>query len=137
MAALLATRGIAAPSSFLTETRPRGHRRQRGQPDPPGCKHDHPSGTTGPGEAGLLVGDSIAASLESALSAEFASRGASFASIATPGCGVITGVPANGPDDPIREVSGKSVAGCPETIPQRQSDAVASFHPGLVIAIST
>lgn len=85
----------------------------------------------------LLIGDSIAASLESALSAEFASRGVSLASIATPGCGVITGVPANGPGDSIREVNGKSVAECPDTIPQRQSDAVASFHPDLVVAIST
>ncbi|MGB3410459.1 MAG: acyltransferase family protein [Microthrixaceae bacterium] len=135
--AVLATRGVAAPSSFLTE-------RAQGDIDvnEVGPAKPDASTTTIPEQPVratriLLIGDSIAASLESALSAEFASRGVSFASIATPGCGVITGVPANGPGDPIREVSGKSVAECPDTIPQRQSEAVASFHPDLVVAIST
>src|SRR5690606_17035550 len=92
---------------------------------------DAPGGTTSTTEAGprraervLLVGDSIAASLEEALSQAFTARGVSFASIARPGCGVVAGVPASGPGQPVREMGGVDVSQCETTLAGSQEEAV-------------
>ena len=105
---------------------------------------DAPGGTTSTTEAGprraervLLVGDSIAASLEEALSQAFTARGVSFASIARPGCGVVAGVPASGPGQPVREMGGVDVSQCETTLAGSQEEAVAGFAPDLVLSIST
>lgn len=105
---------------------------------------DEPGGTTSTTEAGprraervLLVGDSIAASLEEALSQAFTARGVSFASIARPGCGVVAGVPASGPGQPVREMGGVDVSQCETTLAGSQEEAVAGFAPDLVLSMST
>ncbi len=105
---------------------------------------DAPGGTTSTTEAGprraervLLVGDSIAASLEEALSQAFTARGVSFASIARPGCGVVAGVPASGPGQPVREMGGVDVSQCETTLAGSQEEAVAGFAPDLVLSMST
>lgn len=85
----------------------------------------------------LLVGDSVAASLETALAAEFEQRGISFASAASPGCGVVTGLPANAPDATIGLFDGVDISACSDTIPDRQLHAVQTFEPDLVVSLST
>ena len=85
----------------------------------------------------LLIGDSIAASLESALSEELEAKGVAFASIATPGCGVVTGDPSTAPNKPIVEFGGSRIADCSAQIPIKQTNAVRSFDPDLVLVIST
>jgi peptidoglycan/LPS O-acetylase OafA/YrhL len=84
----------------------------------------------------LLVGDSVAASLQDALAESLTARGITFASVATPGCGVIVGVPGKGPDKPITMMGNVKVAECENSIPQRQSDSVAQFNPDLVVSLS-
>jgi len=84
----------------------------------------------------LLVGDSVAASLQDALAQSLTARGITFASVATPGCGVIVGVPGKGPDKPITMMGNVKVSECENSIPQRQNDAVAQFNPDLVISAS-
>ena len=49
----------------------------------------------------LLVGDSVADSLQGALAVEAASRGISFLGRVRPGCGLVTGVPAYPTGSPI------------------------------------
>lgn len=80
----------------------------------------------------LLVGDSVAASLEGQLLAALRSAGVSAASAAAPGCGVITGFPAD-EDGRIAEMTRQ----CNGIIPKRQSDAVARFRPDLVVVLSS
>ena len=84
----------------------------------------------------LLVGDSVAASLQDALAESLTARGITFASVATPGCGVIVGVPGKGPDKPITMMGNVMVAECENSIPQRQNESVAQFNPDLVISLS-
>lgn len=97
--------------------------------------------TTAPGprtpQRVLLVGDSIAASLEDALSDAFAERGISFASIARPGCGVVVGVPATGPGQPVREMGGVDVSQCESSLADTQRASVRGFRPDLVLTMST
>lgn len=85
----------------------------------------------------LLVGDSIAASLQAALGRELAERGVSFASAAVPGCGVVVGQAASGPGQLITDVGGADTSFCSDAIPGLQRDAVERFAPDLVISIST
>jgi peptidoglycan/LPS O-acetylase OafA/YrhL len=85
----------------------------------------------------LLVGDSVAASLQDALAQSLTARGITFASVAAPGCGVIVGVPGSSKDTPIKMLGNVMVAECENTIPQRQSESVAQFKPDLVISLST
>ena len=84
----------------------------------------------------LLVGDSVAASLQDALAQSLTARGVTFASVAAPGCGVIVGVPGSSRDSPIKMVGNVMVAECENSIPQRQSQSVAEFNPDLVISLS-
>ncbi len=80
----------------------------------------------------LLVGDSVAASLETALGDALTARGVAFATAATPGCGVLTGDPATEDGQPL-----DIVAACSAAIPRNQSSAVARAGPDLVVALST
>ena len=78
----------------------------------------------------------MAASLQDALAESLTARGITFASVATPGCGVIVGVPGKGPDKPITMMGNVKVAECENSIPQRQNESVAQFNPDLVISLS-
>ncbi len=84
----------------------------------------------------LLVGDSVAASLQDALAQSLTDRGIAFGSVATPGCGVIVGVPGSGVDKPIKLSGNVIVAECENSIPQRQNESIAQFKPDLVISMS-
>lgn len=95
-----------------------------------------PSGPRTPRRV-LLVGDSIAASLQEALADELAGRGVAFASAAVPGCGVVTGQPASGPGDLVEAVGGTEIGFCSDAIPGVQTDAVDTFGPDLVVSLST
>ena len=79
----------------------------------------------------LLVGDSVAASLEDALGDALVGRGISYATAAAPGCGVVTGDPADAQGNPL-----SMTAACSDVIPDRQRDAVAEVGPDLVVAMS-
>ena len=80
----------------------------------------------------LLVGDSIAASLEDALGDSLNARGISFASVAAPGCGVLTGDPA----DAQGQILSITTA-CNAAIPRIQSEGVETAGPDLVVALSS
>ncbi len=80
----------------------------------------------------LLVGDSVAASLEDALGDALVERGISFATAATPGCGLLTGDPADAQGTPLEFTSA-----CNGAIPEVQSGAVSDVGPDLVVALST
>jgi peptidoglycan/LPS O-acetylase OafA/YrhL len=94
-----------------------------------------PPPTTAPGRPPsrlLLVGDSVAASLEAGLADAVAARGATFDSIAFPGCGVVTGIPLS--DEGERIEWGEQ---CSESLPSSQVNAVAAQAPDLVVWLST
>ena len=80
----------------------------------------------------LLVGDSVAASLEDALGDVLTERGVAFASVAAPGCGVVTGDPADAQGAPL-----EIAAACDGAIPQLQRDGVATGRPDLVVVLSS
>lgn len=80
----------------------------------------------------LLVGDSVAASMEDPLGDAFTARGISFASAASPGCGVVTGDPADA-EGRILDFT----TACDGAIPDVQRNAVARAQPDLVIVMST
>lgn len=80
----------------------------------------------------LLVGDSVAASLEDELGDALTARGISFATATAPGCGVVTGDPA--------EPSGRAMSittECGGAIPDIQGDAVRQVGPDLVLVMSS
>ncbi|MDQ2678664.1 MAG: acyltransferase [Actinomycetota bacterium] len=85
----------------------------------------------------LLIGDSIAASLTPALGDAFAARGIAFASAAVPGCGIVEGLPANGPGDVITTFEGVDLVHCPVTTSRLHTEAISVFAPDLVISLST
>lgn len=85
----------------------------------------------------LLVGDSIAASLEGALGDALAARGITFASVARPGCGVVDGQPATSLYQPVAVVNDVDVRQCADWIRTGPAKAVADFQPDLVVSIST
>jgi peptidoglycan/LPS O-acetylase OafA/YrhL len=94
-----------------------------------------PPPTTAPGRPPsrvLLVGDSVAASLEPGLEEAVAARGATFDSIAFPGCGVVSGIPLT--DDGQRIEWGQQ---CSDSLPSNQVNAVAAHAPDLVVWLST
>jgi peptidoglycan/LPS O-acetylase OafA/YrhL len=80
----------------------------------------------------LLVGDSVAASLEDALGDALTARGVAFASVAAPGCGVVTGDPADANGAPLAITEA-----CDDAIPPLQRDGVAAARPDLVVVLSS
>ncbi|MBS1838678.1 MAG: acyltransferase, partial [Actinobacteria bacterium] len=80
----------------------------------------------------LLVGDSVAASIEDALGDALTARGITFAAAAAPGCGILTGDPADADGNPSTVT-----AACNGAIPRVQRDAVRKARPDLVVALST
>ncbi len=75
----------------------------------------------------VLVGDSIAFSLQDALGPRLFVQGIAFASYAVPGCGIVTGEPI--------AADGSIITNCP-AVAQRQNDAVTAVEPDLVILYS-
>ncbi len=80
----------------------------------------------------LLVGDSVAASIEGGLGDALHARGITFATAAAPGCGVITGDPADANGNPL-----SFTTACNAAIPGNQAGAVAAARPDLVVVLST
>lgn len=80
----------------------------------------------------LLIGDSVAHSLEDSLAEALNGRGITFATAASPGCGVLSGLPA---DENGRVIPG--TASCDGAVPKRQDDAVTRARPDLVVLLST
>ncbi len=80
----------------------------------------------------LLVGDSVAASLEDALGDALTARGVTFATAAGPGCGVVTGDPADASGAPIA-----IAAECDGAIPPHQLGAIDEVRPDLVVTLSS
>lgn len=80
----------------------------------------------------LLVGDSVAASLEDPLGDALVERGISFATAAAPGCGVVTGDPA----DSTGRVLDITLA-CDGAIPENQRNAIRRAEPDLVLVLSS
>ena len=95
-----------------------------------------PSAPSGPAPARptrvLLVGDSVAASLGDALGADLGAAGVGWADSAFPGCGVLSGDPADPEGRPI-----EITAACGAAIPRTQSAVVRRIHPDLVVVLST
>ena len=94
-------------------------------PTPPPSPPRHPQRV-------LLVGDSVAASLEDALGDALIARGVSFATVAGPGCGIVTGDPADADGVPLaitRECNG--------AIPPHQLGAIEKVQPDLVVTLSS
>ncbi len=80
----------------------------------------------------LLVGDSVAASIEDELGDALNARGITFATAAAPGCGLVTGDPADPQGVPLA-----ITANCNGAIPDLQSGAVSTATPDLVVGLST
>jgi len=80
----------------------------------------------------LLVGDSVAASLEDALGDALNARGITFASMAAPGCGVLTGDMADAQGQALAMTSA-----CNGAIPDIQIGGVRDARPDLVVSLST
>jgi peptidoglycan/LPS O-acetylase OafA/YrhL len=80
----------------------------------------------------LLVGDSVAASLEDAIGDTLVALGVDYATAAAPGCGVVRGLPT----DEEGRVSEMTRA-CDEAVPRRQVDAVTRTEPDLVVVMSS
>jgi peptidoglycan/LPS O-acetylase OafA/YrhL len=80
----------------------------------------------------LMVGDSIAASLDAALGEALNARGISFAAAVAPGCGVVTGDPAD-----ERGKAFDITTACSGAIPPLQRDAVEAVQPDLVVVLSS
>ncbi|UDY37149.1 acyltransferase family protein [Dermatobacter hominis] len=80
----------------------------------------------------LLVGDSVAASMEDSLGAALNDRGISFATSAAPGCGVVTGDPADAQGNVL-----SITTACNTAIPDIQRRAVREVRPDLVVVLST
>ncbi|MCU1452857.1 MAG: oatA 3 [Acidimicrobiales bacterium] len=81
----------------------------------------------------LLLGDSVAASVQGALGDELLGRGVSFADGTVVGCGVVLGDPA----DPSSRQVITSVRACSGTIAKVQQAALGQVHPDLVLLFST
>ena len=80
----------------------------------------------------VLVGDSVAASLTGSLGDELAVAGVGYANSAFPGCGVLTGDPADAEGRPI-----EITAACGAAIPRNQTDVVSRIGPDLVVVLSS
>jgi len=80
----------------------------------------------------LLVGDSVAASLEGGLGNALHAKGITFATAAAPGCGVITGDPADANGNAL-----SFTTACNGAIPGNQTGAIAASRPDLVVVLST
>ncbi len=80
----------------------------------------------------LLVGDSVAASLEPYLGDALTARGITFAAATSPGCGVVTGDPADPQGRPI-----EFTRACNGAIPRIQSEGVDAARPDLVVLMSS
>lgn len=80
----------------------------------------------------LLIGDSVAASLEDQLSNALNARGITAATAAAPGCGVVTGHPADAQGNALAIASA-----CDGAIPRLQQDSVAAARPDLVVILSS
>jgi peptidoglycan/LPS O-acetylase OafA/YrhL len=147
LATVAATSGLPAPPAHLqTGAEPELAIREAARPLTPTDAPDAPDASTlgsPPAPAPrrptriLLVGDSIAASLQEALGEELSDRGVSFASAAVPGCGVVEGQPASGPGELIASVAGADTAFCSDAVPDLQRSAVDTFDPDLVVSVST
>ena len=79
----------------------------------------------------LLVGDSVAASIEDALGDALNARGITFATSAAPGCGVLTGDPADAQGQPL-----SFTTACNDAVPGIQTNAVGEVGPDLVVSLS-
>lgn len=80
----------------------------------------------------LLVGDSVAASIQDGLGDALNARGITFATAAAPGCGLLTGDPADANGNAL-----SFTTACDGAIPGNQTGAVAKARPDLVVALST
>jgi peptidoglycan/LPS O-acetylase OafA/YrhL len=94
-------------------------------PPPPTAPPRHPTRV-------LLIGDSVAASMEDALGAALNDRGISFATSAAPGCGVVTGDPADAQGNIL-----SITTACNGAVPDIQRRAVREVRPDLVVVLST
>lgn len=98
---------------------------------PPATSGTAPLGPRHPRRV-LLVGDSVAASLEDALGDALNARGITFAAAAAGGCGVTAGDPADEYGNPST-----ITAACNGAIPRIQREAISRARPDLVVALST
>jgi len=80
----------------------------------------------------VLVGDSVAASLSTALGTAVGRQGAAFANSAFPGCGVLEGDPADPQGRPL-----EMTAACGAAVPRKQREVVDRVRPDLVMAFSS
>jgi len=80
----------------------------------------------------LLLGDSVAASLATALGEALGRQGVAFANSALPGCGVLAGDPADEDGHPI-----DFTAACGARIPPTQRRLVERIRPDLVVVFSS
>ncbi len=80
----------------------------------------------------LLLGDSVAASLSTALGTALGLQGAAFANSAFPGCGVLEGDPADVEGRPY-----EITAACGAAIPSTQREVVERVRPDLVLVFSS
>jgi hypothetical protein len=80
----------------------------------------------------VIEGDSVSASLEDRLAVELANRGVSTVKSAVPGCGMVTGSPLDPDGQPY-----PFGPACSDQVVTRQTHDVATYHPDLVVWIST
>jgi hypothetical protein len=80
----------------------------------------------------VLVGDSVAASLSTALGRAVGRQGAAFANSAFPGCGVLEGDPADPEGRPL-----EMTASCGAAVPKTQREVINRVRPDLVVAFSS
>jgi hypothetical protein len=114
---------VASPNSVLKTNAPKSSvastsTASNGIPPPPGPV--------------LLVGDSVADSLSSALASTAASHGVQLSAAVRPGCGVITGVPL-APDD----TSISWAKGCADATPSYELQQAQDSHAKIIVVLST
>jgi peptidoglycan/LPS O-acetylase OafA/YrhL len=80
----------------------------------------------------VLVGDSVAASLQAGFQRAAALKGLPFHAAAIPGCGLVTGTPT---DDKGTPWVGAKI--CDKVVPSRAVEEVRQDHPDLVVWLST
>ncbi|MCU1353401.1 MAG: acyltransferase 3 [Acidimicrobiales bacterium] len=88
---------------------------------------------TRPARRVLLFGDSVAASVQTALGDDLTAHGVTFADGTVVGCGVVLGDPA----DPHTHQVTPAVRACSGVIGRIQDDAVRQVQPDLILLFST
>ena len=100
-------------------------------PPPPVTEPPPPTAPPRRPQRVLLVGDSVAASMEDALGDALNARGITFATSAAPGCGVLTGDPADAQGQPL-----SFTTACNDAVPGIQTNAVREVAPDLIVSLS-